>query len=79
MLWSGKLFWPHLGFCWPPLTRNPGYASVYAWLREEKCYTAFLLPQRSGRYIYIYIYVYVELGFVVYKNIWQSAQWISRA
>ena len=23
--------------------------------------------------------IYIELGFVVYKNIWQSAQWISRA
>ena len=29
--------------------------------------------------IYIYIYIYIELGFVDYKNIWQSAQWISRA
>jgi hypothetical protein len=23
-----KIFWPHMGFCWPSLTKNPGYTSV---------------------------------------------------
>jgi hypothetical protein len=46
MLLSGKYFWPHLGFCWPPLTKNPGYASD----KDVDDCTAYEVVSRSTNY-----------------------------
>ncbi len=48
--------------------------------KEFKGFQRVSFFSRTVQRLSIYLYIeYIELCFVVYKNFWQSAQWIPRA